>query len=137
MGSPAMNLIPAVVDGTTVRMAREGTSELTIDFGALPSECAAKNGQEVIVGIRPEAIIDADGATWGRAEKQRIVHATCRIDVIEPAGADIYAITQLGGKEVVTRLHQDWSGQPGDEADLAFNLDKVVFFDPESGKRLR
>ena len=65
------------------------------------------------------------------------VTASCKIDVVEPAGADIYAITALGGKEVVTRLHQDWFGQANQHTELVFNLEKVVFFDPQSGVRLR
>ncbi len=48
-----------------------------------------------------------------------------------------YAITALGGKEVVTRLHQDWPGMANQSAELLFNLEKIVFFDPQSGERLR
>ncbi|MCD1596445.1 ABC transporter ATP-binding protein, partial [Thalassospira xiamenensis] len=136
MGSPAMNLIPATVRGSAVEMARAGEEPLMLEFQQLPADVRARDGQEVIVGIRPEAITDADNRALVR-DGQQAVSASCRIDVVEPAGADIFAITSLGGKEVVTRLHQDWSGQANSHAELVFNLEKVVFFDPESGVRLR
>ena len=132
MGSPAMNLIPATVRGHAIEMSRAGDDPLVLSFDALPVTVSARNGQDVIVGIRPEAITDAAGRGGDKS-----IQATCRIDVVEPAGADIYAITTLGGKEVVTRLHQDWSGSANQAADLLFNLEKIVFFDPQSGERLR
>ncbi|RCK20012.1 ABC transporter ATP-binding protein [Thalassospira lucentensis] len=135
MGSPAMNLIPATVRGNGVEMARADEDPLVLGFDQLPGDVAAYEGQEVIVGIRPEAITDADSRAAMRAGQQ--VTASCKIDVVEPAGADIYAITALGGKEVVTRLHQDWFGQANQHTELVFNLEKVVFFDPQSGVRLR
>jgi len=136
MGSPAMNLIPATVRGSAVEMARAGEEPLMLEFQHLPADVRARDGQEVIVGIRPEAITDADNRALVR-DGQQAASASCRIDVVEPAGADIFAITSLGGREVVTRLHQDWSGQANSHAELVFNLEKVVFFDPESGVRLR
>ena len=136
MGSPAMNLIPAVVRGNAVEMARAGENPLVLDFKQLPGDVVAYEGRNIIVGIRPEAITDADNRALVRVGQQAVT-ASCLIDVVEPAGADIFAITSLGGKEVVTRLHQDWSGQANQHAELVFNLEKVVFFDPESGIRLR
>ncbi len=45
-------------------------------------------------------------------------------------------MTKLGGKEVVARLRADARIQPGQSARLAFNLDKAVFFDPQSQMRI-
>jgi len=129
MGSPAMNLIPATVRDNAVEMARAGEEPLVLEFQHLPADVRARDRQEVIIGIRPEAITDADNRALVR-DGQQAVSASCRIDVVEPAGADIFAITSLGGKEVVTRLHQDWNGQANSHAELVFNLEKVVFFDP-------
>ena len=58
------------------------------------------------------------------------------IEVVEPAGSDTFAVTHLGGKEVVARLRADASIQPGAETPLAFNLDKAVFFDPATENRI-
>ncbi|MGO8249306.1 hypothetical protein ACC809_37580, partial [Rhizobium johnstonii] len=56
----------------------------------------------------------------------------CLIEVVEPAGSDTFAVTKLGGKSVFARLRADTGISPGQNTRLAFNLDKAVFFDPES-----
>ncbi len=60
----------------------------------------------------------------------------CLIEVVEPAGADTFAVTHLGGKEIVARLRADARLAAGQTARLAFNLDKAVFFDPSSQLRI-
>ena len=60
----------------------------------------------------------------------------CHIEVVEPAGADTFAVTHLGGKEVVARLRADAKVIAGQLTKLAFNLDKAVFFDPETQLRV-
>jgi len=60
----------------------------------------------------------------------------CLIEVVEPAGSDTFAVIKLGGKEVVARLRADARIQAGQHARLAFNLDKAVFFDPQSQMRI-
>ncbi|HEY5598152.1 MAG TPA: sugar ABC transporter ATP-binding protein, partial [Kiloniellales bacterium] len=60
----------------------------------------------------------------------------CLIEVVEPAGADTFAVTNLGGKQAVARLRADAAVAPGKTMKLAFNLDKAVFFDPETQIRI-
>ncbi|MNU10246.1 hypothetical protein D3C72_2572900 [compost metagenome] len=56
--------------------------------------------------------------------------------MVEPAGSDTFAVTKLGGKEVVARLRADARIVAGQTAKLAFNLDKAVFFDPKTQRRI-
>jgi multiple sugar transport system ATP-binding protein len=65
-----------------------------------------------------------------------LVNADCHIEVVEPAGSDTFAVTALGGKQVVARLRADANIQPGSTTPLAFNLSKAVFFDPQSQNRI-
>ena len=135
MGSPSMNLLSAEVE------AKDGKAWLIIGQRdarpmriALPSGLLAdRNGQNIVFGIRPEAITDPDSAD--RLSKH-IVEADCLIEVVEPAGADTYAVTHLGGKEAVVRLRADAKVLPGQMTRLAFNLDKAVFFDPRTERRI-
>ena len=131
MGSPAMNLLLADVEGnaTALVLAQRDGKQLRIPLpkGALKGF----GGKKVIFGVRPEAITDPDSAD--RLSKH-FVEVDCLIEVVEPAGADTFAITHLGGKETVVRLRGDAKVAPGQTARLAFNLDKSVFFDPESDK---
>jgi multiple sugar transport system ATP-binding protein len=135
MGSPAMNLLPATVTDTPSGLVlslsqRQGDS---VVIPLADKRLAAHTGQKVVFGIRPEAITDPEGAD---RLSRHIVEADCLIEVVEPAGADTYAITHLGGKEAVMRLRADAKVQPGQKVRLAFNLDKAVFFDPASEARI-
>ncbi len=58
----------------------------------------------MIFGIRPEALTDPDGADRNASS---VVEGDCLIDVVEPAGSDTFAVTRIGGKQVVARLRAD------------------------------
>jgi multiple sugar transport system ATP-binding protein len=137
MGSPAMNLIPATIEahGNTlaVRIERGEREPIVLRLSASPSGLAAFQGKQVIFGIRPEALTDPDGADRNASI---VATADCHIEVVEPAGSDTFAITHLGGTEVVARLRADANIHPGAETPLAFNLSKSVFFDPATENRI-
>ncbi|TJW83761.1 TOBE domain-containing protein, partial [Mesorhizobium sp.] len=98
-----------------------------------PAGLAAFKDKPVIFGVRPEALTDPEGAERNGSE---IATADCHIEVVEPAGSDTFAVTNLGGKGVVARLRADARIQPGTSTPLAFNLSKAVFFDPATEKRI-
>lgn len=137
MGSPSMNLLSGRMERSgneaaivldrpneaPVRLPLNGRSPQLVDFA----------GKDVIMGIRPEALTDHDGADHAA---KHVVESDVVIDVVEPAGSDTFALTKLGGKEVVARLRADVAVAPGERLRLAFNLDKVVFFDPSTQKRI-
>ncbi len=135
MGSPSMNLIPAIV-----RNVKEG-ARIEIDCGEdkpltlIDPRKIAKldNGEEreVIVGLRPEDITNPENR-----EGASIEVATCLVDVVEPAGSDTYLVTQLGGKNVTARMRADTIVRAGENARLAFDLEKASYFLPETGERL-
>jgi multiple sugar transport system ATP-binding protein len=134
MGSPAMNLIPAEIarqgNDTRLKVGQRSGEALSIALGEAGTRL--KPGK-VVFGIRPEAVTDPDGAD---RTSRNVVEAPCLIEVVEPAGSDTFAVTNLGGKEAVVRLRADAKVSPGQTTMLAFNLDKAVFFDPETQLRL-
>ncbi len=135
MGSPAMNLLLATVTSSEagLALALEQRQGEPVVIPLLDRRLAAKAGQKVVFGIRPEAITDPEGAD---RLSRHIVEADCTVEVVEPAGADTYAITFLGGKEAVMRLRADAKVLPGQLVRLAFNLDRAVFFDPATQERI-
>src|SRR5215510_2689786 len=136
MGSPAMNLIPARIEANggvvAVVMTREGSEPLQLTV-ANDSKLSAHTGREVIFGLRPEAITDVSGADRTSA---KVVNAECHVEVVEPAGADTYVVTRLGGREVIGRMRSDMQVTPHSTVPFAFNMDKAVFFDPKSELRI-
>ncbi len=136
MGSPAMNLLPGTV------VAENGGLMVSLDghegemLLPLPDSDALRGrmGQKIIFGIRPEAFTDPEGAdrTSTQLEKR-----DCFVEVVEPAGSDTFAVVKLGGKSAVARLRADARISPETVTSLAFNMGKAVFFDPDSGERLK
>ncbi len=137
MGSPSMNLVRGRVEkeasGCVVTLAQDHGGGLRLPVGPGKEGLEAHAGREVIFGIRPEALTDPDGAD---RNARSLAEGDCLIEVVEPAGSDTFAVTRLGGKEVVARLRADARIHPGQNARLAFNLDKVVYFDPATEARI-
>jgi multiple sugar transport system ATP-binding protein len=130
MGSPAMNLMPAKTakgkSGIQIEIERDNDAPLILNDKAdlnLP--------ENVIVGLRPEDMAEA-GFRAGKG----VQTATCLVDMVEPAGADTYVMTKLGGTEVTARLHAETQAKPGEALEFAFDLGKVSYFDPDTGARL-
>ena len=136
MGSPSMNLFPARIameNGRAVAMAglADGT-EATLPFPE-GKGFEAHDGREIVLGLRPEAITDRDGADRNSRSVQ-IVEA--HVEVTEPAGSDTFVVTQLGGKEVTGRFRADVDVHAGQSFPFAINMDKAVAFDPETELRI-
>ena len=130
MGNPAMNLIPAKAtkngEGTKIEIERqEGGPVVLVDYHNrdLP--------RDVILGVRPEDIAEADHTANEHAQ-----NVDCIVEVVEPAGADTFVVMQLGGKQVNARLQAQTSAQAGQISQLAFDIAKVSYFSPDSGLRL-
>ncbi|MCA0046935.1 ABC transporter ATP-binding protein [Mesorhizobium sp. B283B1A] len=137
MGSPAMNLIPATIatsgNALSVVLQREAREPITLPMANAPVGLSAFQGKPIIFGVRPEALTDPEGA---ERNASNIATADLHIEVVEPAGSDTFAVTNLGGKGVVARLRADANIQPGTSTPLAFNLTKAVFFDPATENRI-
>ena len=155
IGSPAMNFMPATVEGDSVRLPFETVR--------LPPERAQRVRQasgQLIAGVRPEDFEDAslvgearDQGTTFRANIELIeslgselfAHFTVQTDqqiesqelreLAEDSGAgDVPAAGTSG--EIVARLDPDSKVQQGKEAELWVNGSKLHLFDSQSGTAL-
>ena len=135
MGSPSMNLFPAkVVDAggkpaAQVSLSDGKTAAIPFAGEALSSSV----GRDIILGIRPEAITDRDGADRN-SQAVHVVEAP--VEVTEPAGSDTFVVSQIGGKDVTGRFRADVSVNAGEVFPFAFNMEKAVAFDPQSENRI-
>jgi multiple sugar transport system ATP-binding protein len=154
IGSPAMNFMPARIDGTTAKLP----------FGEveLPEEVRAGlgggGGGDVIAGVRPEAFEDAK--LLGDARDRGLV-LNAKIDLVESMGSELYVyfgiesagvqskeldelaadsgaaeVPGSGTNQVVARLDAASEVKRGTDAELWLDTSKLHFFDPQSGKRL-
>jgi multiple sugar transport system ATP-binding protein len=136
MGSPSMNLFPATVtarNGAPAAAVRLADGSLaTIPFAA-DRALGALDGKEIILGIRPEAITDKDGAD----RNSRAVHTIeAPVEVTELAGSDIFVVGQMGGKDITARVRADVPVRAGERFLFAVNMEKAVVFDPATEKRI-
>ncbi|HWI23186.1 MAG TPA: sn-glycerol-3-phosphate ABC transporter ATP-binding protein UgpC [Baekduia sp.] len=150
IGSPSMNLVMAHLEG----------DKLALPFAQVPIGGAQRraleqhDGDDVIVGIRPEHIEDA-------ALEPEWTEFEAPIDVIESMGSELYVYFTFEGGDVeseelaelhaasgtgemggtkgqaVARLSAESTVQKNQTAKLALDPDRLHLFDPQSGKALR
>jgi len=137
MGSPSMNLIPVqvVVEEGNLFVETENDlgADIRIRFANPSANLSSYAGRNVILGVRPEAITDPEGADRNSNNIEIIKNV---IGVTEPAGSDTYVTSAIGGVECIARMRADADVRTGQEFEFAINMDKVVSFDPESEKRI-
>jgi multiple sugar transport system ATP-binding protein len=156
IGSPAMNFMPATVEGDTVKLP-VGDVRLPDD---MRGELQGVSGKSLIAGIRPENFEDA--ALVGEARSRGTVFRA-HIEVLESLGSELYAhfsvesdqsiesqelrelAEDAGGGEVpmegeegriVARLEPASQVRVGQEAELWVDASKVHLFDPDDGRNL-
>jgi len=127
LGSPAINFVPARLQG-------EGVLAIELSDGtllALPASgrdrLAARRGQPITLGVRPEHITRAIGEL-----RPGLVRRTALIELVQPTGSRTYATFRLGNAEVVAELQAHDVSQPGETIEVAIDMNRVVLIDPVS-----
>ncbi|MBI1943378.1 MAG: sn-glycerol-3-phosphate ABC transporter ATP-binding protein UgpC [Betaproteobacteria bacterium] len=117
IGSPAMNFLPARVNGGCISLSSG------VDI-SLPIKAKLEANREVILGIRPEHLeIAADGFA-------------AEVVVIEPTGSETQLFARVGGQEIVAVFRERHEFAPGQHVRLRPRADCAHFFDPSSGQRI-
>lgn len=127
IGSPSMNLVTARLDGGT---AAFGACRLELPPRVLDVHpgLGAYAGRDVVLGMRPEDF--ASTANSGRLEM-----TTNRV---ESLGSELVAYLDSGaGTEITARLERRTQVEEGAPVSLGFDLERLYFFDPESGEAIR
>ncbi len=135
MGSPAMNILPARVvmqDGAPHAAVIDAAGQTRHLRFSQPG-MAGWAGREILLGIRPEAITDPEGAD---RKSGNIQHLSNTVVVTEPAGADTFVTMTLSGRDVVGRMRADVTVTPGQSFGFTINMDKAVAFDPDTEARI-
>ncbi|MBR0664339.1 sn-glycerol-3-phosphate ABC transporter ATP-binding protein UgpC [Roseomonas hellenica] len=133
MGAPPMNTVAARLTG--------GAEGLAAIIGAgrpdeirlpVPEELAARAGpfrdREVVLGIRPECIAEAD-RRFG-ADARHSVPIEAPVEMTEPTGAETIVLMRLGGEALLGRVSPDIRLPVGAPARFALDTRKLCLFDP-------
>ncbi len=127
IGSPAMNFVEGrIVRNNGLRfIGSEGAFQLSLDGGRF----ADLEERSVTLGIRPEDIYIA-----GRIHKEiRTADATLTIDVLEPMGNEIFVYMRTSDQPIIARVDPQPLPEPAEPVHVALDLDKLHFFDTETG----
>jgi multiple sugar transport system ATP-binding protein len=157
IGSPAMNFVPALVDGERLTLPI-GEIQLPDDLRRA-LERSEGGGRDVIAGIRPEDFEDLDFVEEHQHGEGHIFDA--RVSLTESMGSEIYAYVEYEGEgaqadaleeiaqdagtaevpgagesQIVTRLNPASGVRVGEVARLWMNTRKIHLFDAANGRNL-
>jgi multiple sugar transport system ATP-binding protein len=130
IGSPSMNFVTGRIvreDGLSFRSDDRGFV-LPLENGAV-ERLAGYVGREVRIGVRPEDLYVAGGSYV----PSRSASASMLVEVLEPMGNEVFIYARAADSAIVARVAPQELPEPGEAIDLAFDLKKLHFFDPESG----
>jgi multiple sugar transport system ATP-binding protein len=132
MGAPAMNFFKAKL--------HKDDSRFIVEAGSfkVPVSLDRKSylnfvDKPVIMGIRPEDIYNQAFVPSG-------LHAApveAKVDVTELMGNEIYLYLLAGQDSIVARVDPRTDFRMGDKVQVAFNMDKIHLFDPDTEKAIR
>ncbi|MDY7573187.1 sn-glycerol-3-phosphate ABC transporter ATP-binding protein UgpC [Actimicrobium sp. CCI2.3] len=143
IGSPSMNFLRGKLTtqggGAAFELEHDGTiTALPLPDSLLQSSgLTARIGQEVILGIRPEHITDADSARNNLASNAYCpTEVSCTVEMVEPTGPDTMVFVWFNQTRATCRTHPRAGAMPRGVITLAFDLSKAVLFDPVSEERI-
>ncbi len=133
IGSPSMNFFDATLTGTG--------DEVWADTGAfrvqLPKHKAdiykGLRGKQVIFGIRPENIHDANYVPSGI--NSSVLEGN--VEVTELMGNEVIVYLTTGGKNYLARVDPRTQGKVGKTINVALNMDAIHIFDKQTEKAVR
>jgi len=131
IGSPAMNFMETTV--------ADGAGALWVECAGLrlrvPAErsarLAGKRRQAVVLGIRPEDLHPATAADHADLTCEAVV------DVVEPLGSEILLDVKVGTCVIVVRVDPTVRLRQHDKIRLAFNPERIHFFDAKTEESLQ
>jgi len=135
IGSPSMNFmtVKIVHRGQSYDLVEAGRDGFKVslnkqEYGYLEE----KAGREIIIGIRPEDIIDRIYAQVQATEN--VIHAT--VETEEPMGSENYIHAKTANHKLVMKTEGSNRVNMGDDLELIFRPEKLHFFDKDTGERI-
>ncbi len=137
IGTPPMNLVPAVLAASGAKIAASGFAlpmpTASAAWAASPS--LGRDGRKVVLGIRPENLREGARET-SRAEISDTPGISGIVEFVEPLGHEVIVHTRVGTDLLVAKLEPRRAPAMGDPITLAVEVEALHLFDAESGERL-
>ncbi len=128
VGNPPINIVPA-------RLTREnGTASLAIGTMNMQLPAEMEHGlpssiSDVEIGVRPEHVrmVGADSAES---------HLTGTVNDLEPLGMHTTVGVNLGGVNLFFTVPGVQEFSDGDNVEMHIDMESILFFDPQTGRRI-
>ncbi|PHR53593.1 MAG: glycerol-3-phosphate ABC transporter ATP-binding protein [Robiginitomaculum sp.] len=134
IGAPQMNFYPVTI--------RETDAGFAVDFGGTllplpprltPENLAPYEGQEVTLGLRPEAFFER---MTSEHDPDMFAQLDGVVDYAEPMGPEIHLNFAVQGHSTTARLSPRFAARPGDTVTLHVDMSMAHLFDPKSERSL-
>ena len=123
VGAPSMNMLEAVVeDGKLAIAGVDARLAIPVRYAK-----AARNGAQIVVGIRPEALRVGPGSGAGSS-------LPVEIDVVELTGPEQVTTARIGTQRLTATLPPHVRLTKGERCNFAFDDEALRLFDPATGK---
>jgi multiple sugar transport system ATP-binding protein len=128
IGTPPMNFLPG-----TVRVNGAGATVVIGEAHIAPAPALApalsgKNGQPILLGIRPENL------TLAPTQQANTIRA--RVRVVEPLGSHKLLTMEIGNEISKVSVAPDQRVAPNDDVWLHFDADKIRWMDAATGEAI-
>ena len=126
IGSPPMNQLDAVVEG--------GKAVLSDGVAVpLPAGLSVSEGQEIVLGFRPESFAPAGHSLHGG---EASITLSRPVIIAEPLGTETILFVELGGKDVQGKMLNPREVHAGETLEFILDLNRLHVFDRASGRRV-
>jgi multiple sugar transport system ATP-binding protein len=129
IGSPPINFITGIITKDSNLWFVQEEAGLKIDLSEVKKENLHHYiDKQVVLGIRPENIKSKASSAGRNPHCQEV-----KIDAIEQMGNEILVYSVLGNHQIISRFSPDANVEINTMTDTFFNLEKVYFFDNQTG----
>jgi len=129
IGSPPMNFLKTTVAGGGTRLDAPGVS-LPVP-SAHRAALAGKDGQGVVVGVRPENVLPP-----GKAARGETAPVPVTVEIAEPLGDEVVVHARAGDAALVFKTDPHHASAIGDAVEVRLELDVLHLFDATTELRL-
>jgi multiple sugar transport system ATP-binding protein len=131
IGSPPMNQLDAVVGSAGGRPVGRLIDGVDVP---LPGDVAVREGQEIVIGFRPESFAPRGHSLHGA---ENSLAMTRPVLIAEPLGTETILFAELGGREVQGKMLNPRVVKAGETLEFTLDLARLHVFDKATGRSLR
>jgi multiple sugar transport system ATP-binding protein len=129
IGTPPMSFFEVVAQGGGAALAGRG---FTVPApGRLRAALAGRDGQKLVLGVRPENVVADGRAPRGEAAPLQVV-----VEIAEPLGDEVVVHARAGEEPLVFKQDPHRQAAIGNTLEVRLELDALHLFDAGTQQRL-